>query len=118
MYDEESGFYYLRSRYYDPYIGRFLNADVYVSTGQGLVGHNMFVYCNNNQVMLKDSIGKYPVLAIIGLVVCLAGVALTVTSDTNRKEERFENEKLELKDAQKNVSIDIQHQHSNGKRME
>ena len=36
MYDEESGFYYLRSRYYDPYIGRFLNADALVSTGTGI----------------------------------------------------------------------------------
>jgi len=32
-YDSEIGFYYLNSRYYDPSIGRFVNADVYVSTG-------------------------------------------------------------------------------------
>jgi RHS repeat-associated protein len=41
-YDTESGFYYLQSRYYDPQVGRFLNADSYVSTGQGILGHNMF----------------------------------------------------------------------------
>ena len=33
MYDQESGFYYLTSRYYDPAVGRFLNADGFVSTG-------------------------------------------------------------------------------------
>ena len=57
MYDEESGFYYLRSRYYDPYIGRFLNADVYVSTGQGLDGNNMFAYCDDNPIIYMDSTG-------------------------------------------------------------
>ena len=31
-YDTELGMYYLQSRYYDPVIGRFINADVYVST--------------------------------------------------------------------------------------
>ena len=48
VYDTETGFYYLQSRYYDPQIGRFLNADAYVSTGQGLLGNNMFAYCLNN----------------------------------------------------------------------
>ena len=57
MYDEESGFYYLRSRYYDPYIGRFLNADVYVSTGQSIDGYNMFAYCNSNPINGSDPTG-------------------------------------------------------------
>ena len=44
----ESGFYYLQSRYYDPIVKRFLNADSYGSTGQGFLGYNMFAYCTNN----------------------------------------------------------------------
>ena len=44
VYDEETELYYLQSRYYDPAIGRFLNADAFVSTGQGLLGNNMFAY--------------------------------------------------------------------------
>ena len=59
MYDEETEFYYLRSRYYDPYIGRFLNADGYVSTGQGFTGYNMFAYCNNDPISHKDSTGTF-----------------------------------------------------------
>ena len=39
-YDAESGLYYLQSRYYDPNIGRFINADSYASTGQGILGFN------------------------------------------------------------------------------
>ena len=56
-YDTELGMYYLQSRYYDPVVGRFLNADVYISTGQGLLGYNMFAYCNNNPVLLYDPNG-------------------------------------------------------------
>ena len=56
-YDAETGFYYLQSRYYDPYTGRFINADSYGSTGQGFVGYNMYAYCNNNPINMKDSSG-------------------------------------------------------------
>ena len=45
-YDTESGLYYLKSRYYDPNICRFVNADSFVSTGQSIVGCNMFAYSN------------------------------------------------------------------------
>ena len=47
-YDSESGLYYLQSRYYDPATRRFVNADAYASTGQGIIGTNMFAYCNND----------------------------------------------------------------------
>ena len=42
VYDEETGFYYLQSRYYDPTTCRFISADVYLSTGQGVIGNNCF----------------------------------------------------------------------------
>ena len=57
-YDKDLGLYYLQSRYYDSTIGRFINADGYVSTGQGVTGHNMFAYCNNNPVMYSDPSGQ------------------------------------------------------------
>ena len=62
VYDTESGLYYLQSRYYDPKLGRFLNADTFVSTGQGILGNNMFAYCNNNPVMFQDDYGNFPML--------------------------------------------------------
>ncbi len=58
-YDSESGFYYLQSRYYDPAIGRFINADSYGSTGQGFLGYNMFAYCGNTPVICADPTGQY-----------------------------------------------------------
>ena len=58
-YDTETGFYYLQSRYYDPEIGRFINADSYASTDMvGLLSTNMFSYCENNPVMRVDPTGE------------------------------------------------------------
>ena len=58
-YDGDTRLYYLQSRYYDPAIGRFVNADGYISTGRGLIGHNMFAYCGNNPVNRTDSTGQF-----------------------------------------------------------
>lgn len=66
-HDTETGFYYLQSRYYDPEIGRFINADGYASTGQGVIGHNMFAYCNNNPVNYIDVSGGIPFLATMAI---------------------------------------------------
>ena len=58
-YDTDTGLYYLQSRYYNPKWGRFLNADGYVSTGTGLLGYNMYAYCDNNPVMGYDPTGEW-----------------------------------------------------------
>ena len=58
VYVEETELYYLQSRYYNPEIGRFINADALVSTGQGLLGNNMFAYCLNNPVNYIDVQGN------------------------------------------------------------
>lgn len=49
----------MQSRYYNPTIGRFLNADSLVSTGQGLLGNNMFAYCGNNPISRADDGGEF-----------------------------------------------------------
>ena len=54
MNPAETGFYYLASRYYDPETGRFINADTYISTGQSVLGFNMYEYCLNNPVNYVD----------------------------------------------------------------
>lgn len=57
IYDMETELYYLQSRYYSPEWGRFLNADIYVDTGTGLLGTNMYIYCENDPINKIDSTG-------------------------------------------------------------
>ena len=77
-YDTETQLYYLQSRYYNPAWGRFLNADGLISTGTGLLGYNMYAYCNNNPVMYIDRQGK-SLFAILALVV-IGGLVLSLSS--------------------------------------
>ena len=57
---DDLGFYYLQSRYYDANICRFISADSYAITGLGLVGYNMFAYCNNEPINMFDGNGNVP----------------------------------------------------------
>ena len=44
---------------------RFINADVYLSTGQGTVGYNMYAYCLNNPVNAEDAGGCVPSYSVM-----------------------------------------------------
>ena len=60
-YDTETGLYYVSSRYYDPEIGRWINADNRISgVGGSILGYNMFAYCMNNPVNMSDPTGSWP----------------------------------------------------------
>ena len=56
-YDNETGFYYLQSRYYDPANRRFINADGLISSNWSFSGLNMFAYCENDPVGRSDPSG-------------------------------------------------------------
>ena len=59
-YDAETGFYYLQTRYYDPEVCRFINADDYelIATLAEIPGQlNLYAYCNNNPIMFTDESG-------------------------------------------------------------
>ena len=59
FYDNETGLYYLQSRYYDPEICRFINADAFATTdADGVLSANMFAYCENNPVSNVDPSGE------------------------------------------------------------
>ena len=55
-YDSEIGLYYLQSRYYDPTVGRFVNADTIIMQNS-IVGCNLFTYCQNNVLNNYDIYG-------------------------------------------------------------
>ena len=58
-YDSESGLYYLNTRYYDPSICRFVNADELLNQTD-MQGFNLYSYCFNNPVVYVDPDGKKP----------------------------------------------------------
>ena len=68
-YDTDTGFYYLQSRYYDPAIKRFINADSYVNANGDILGFNMYAYCGNNPIIYADYHGNSATLVIGGVVV-------------------------------------------------
>ena len=72
-YDSEIGMYYLQSRYYDPAVGRFVNADEAMFgtvLAKTVVAHNLFVYCYNTPVKMLDFYGYEGVL-IAGVFIVL-----------------------------------------------
>jgi len=53
-FDQHTGFYYLRFRFLDPNLGRFLNEDPI------RWGHNWFIYADNNPIRFMDFWGLAP----------------------------------------------------------
>ena len=78
-YDAETGFYYLQSRYYDPAICRFINADGQLSITD-FIDSNLFAYCGNDPVNRTDPTGEaWWHWALGALVVAGCAVATVVT---------------------------------------
>jgi len=83
-YDSEVNLYYLNSRYYNPEIGRFINADGIIGQVGNIQSTNMFAYCANNPVMFTDSTGYawwHWGLAVV-VVATLIGVSIATFGAT------------------------------------
>lgn len=93
FYDNETKLYYCNSRYYDPQIRRFINADdlaVLNATPGEFTDKNLFAYCDNNPVMRGDNGGEFwhsIIGAAVGAVAGVVGQAISdvVTSAINGK---------------------------------
>ena len=77
-YDDETGMYYLKSRYYQPEICRFISADdedVLIDTHANLSNKNLYLYCDNNPIIKVDEEGQiatWLVSAALGAAVNVA----------------------------------------------
>lgn len=82
IYDDETGLYYLGSRYYNPEWCRFINIDSISGVTGALLTHNLWAYCGNNPVSYKDTNGNF-LGTIIGAVVggIVGGVSAALTGD-------------------------------------
>jgi RHS repeat-associated protein len=69
--DDETGLIYLRARYYDPEVGRFVTKDPFPGFDNDVQSINRYVYVQNNPANLDDPSGKLPNL----LFAALGGVA-------------------------------------------
>ena len=86
-YDFETNLYYLNSRYYDPQIGRFINADDISVLSEGkdfFNGLNLYAYCSNNPISNTDTSGEkwweWLIIALVAVVVVVATVAITIAT--------------------------------------
>ena len=90
IYDSETGFYYLQSRYYDPTIGRFLNADdaLYLGISDQLLSWHQYAYCNNNPILFSDFFGNIAIaddIVVAGVtLLALMSVALVLYMSTSQ----------------------------------
>lgn len=87
IYDEETGLYYLRSRYYNPKLSRFINADDVEALGADgdINGYQLFNYCMNDPVNRRDEAGSWSLpnwakVAIGAALIVGAAVVATVAT--------------------------------------
>ena len=79
-YDAESGLYALQSRYYNPQIGRFFNADGAFHEQNGLLRCNLFTYCINSPIGNNDLGGNFAVTASVIIGVSLIAVEVVAAA--------------------------------------
>lgn len=82
-YDTETELYYLSSRYYDPKVSRFINADSTdaVLSANGLYDQNFFAYCDNNPVMRTDMGGEIWNLIVGGAIGGFIGAVTSMSEN-------------------------------------
>ena len=83
FYDEETGCYFLESRYYNPEWHRFLSPDhpSYIDTEQANC-LDLYAYCANDPVNYVDPTGEFPALLAFVLIGAAVGAVSYVASET------------------------------------
>ena len=79
-YDAETGTVYLRARYYDPEIGRFISRDSFAGKNEDPLSLNLYTYCENNPILYLDESGNWPKLSQILTAVAVVATVVAVTA--------------------------------------
>ena len=81
-FDAETGTIYLRARYYDPSMGRFISRDSYAGKIKEPLSLNLYTYCENNPILYMDSSGHNPAIPYFGylLLGAISICALTISA--------------------------------------
>jgi len=100
QYDSVTGQYYLRARYYNPVIGRFLQEDTYY--GDGL---NLYAYCRNNPVRYYDPSGHDACPKALHDQMKGQGIPdVEIAQNVERIQALIADENLSIEDAYKKVT--------------
>ena len=83
-YDTETGFYFLQSRYYDPTVGRFINADDMLGGNGDIQSYDLFAYCSNEPINHSDPSGTVVDLVfeagVVAIVIIAVGLIVIATA--------------------------------------
>ena len=108
FFDMDTRLYYLRSRYYDPETGRFINADDtnYLGYDGSPLSLNLFAYCCNNPVNYIDYYGLVSSVIIAGTIVAVGGITGVIAYKKSLAVKMY---MLSIANAKKNLQyIDFQ----------
>ena len=107
VYDEETGLYYLRSRYYGAETGRFVCADKTLRSESFSIAswNNVYSYCNDCPIIYTDKDGRFGISAFLtGLLVgAIVGFATSYITEKIKREKS--NHKKRIQNAAKNALI-------------
>lgn len=87
-WDSEFALYYLKSRYYDPELGRFISADgVSYLNPESVAGLNLYAYCENNPVKELDPDGTFIGVLIGGIALIAGGIGIAISFNNSAQEQ-------------------------------
>ena len=90
-YDTETGLYYLKTRYYDPEVGRFISRDsVSYADPETINGLNLYAYCGNNPVMNIDPQGHFWFTALTTIFGAIVGTVVGVVDYVVNNDGEFD----------------------------
>lgn len=89
-YDTETGTIYLRARYYDPEIGRFISRDSFAGKNEDPLSLNLYTYCHNNPIAYSDPSGNFILTAIVVGAIAGAVIGGTVGGVSSYKSAKEE----------------------------